>query len=81
MVMAGTSSAAPLWCALVARISQRLGTRLGYLNPLLYEIAKQGVFRDIVIGNNGGYAAGPGWDACTGLGRPIGSRLLEALAK
>jgi subtilase family serine protease len=80
-VMAGTSSAAPLWCGLLARISQRLGTRLGYINPLLYQIAKQGVFRDIVIGNNGGYSAGPGWDACTGLGRPIGSRLLEALAK
>ena len=80
-VMAGTSSAAPLWCALVVRLSQRLGTRLGYINPLLYEIAKQGVFHDIVIGNNGGYSARPGWDACTGLGRPIGSRLLEALAK
>jgi kumamolisin len=85
-VMAGTSSAAPLWCALVARLSQRLGTRLGYINPLLYDIAKQGVFRDIVIGNNAGYSnagysARPGWDACTGLGRPIGSRLLEALSK
>ncbi len=80
-VMAGTSSGAPLWCGLIARISERLGTRLGYLNPLLYEIAKQGVFRDIVSGNNGGYRAAPGWDACTGLGRPIGSRLLEALAK
>lgn len=81
MVMAGTSSAAPLWCGLVARLSQRLGTRLGYINPLLYGIANQGVLRDIVIGNNGGYGAGPGWDACTGLGRPIGSRLLEALGK
>jgi len=79
--MAGTSSAAPLWCALIARLSQRLGTRLGYINPLLYGLAQQGVFRDVVFGNNGGYSAGPGWDACTGLGRPIGSRLLEALAK
>jgi subtilase family serine protease len=80
-VIAGTSSAAPLWCGLTARISQRLGTRVGYLNPLLYEIARKGVFRDIVIGHNGGYSARPGWDACTGLGRPIGSQLLEALAK
>lgn len=85
-IMAGTSSAAPLWCALVARLSQGLGTRLGYINPLLYGIANQGVFRDIVIGNNAaygnaGYSAGLGWDACTGLGRPIGSRLLGALAK
>jgi kumamolisin len=65
----------------VVRLSQQLGTRLGYINPLLYGLAKQGVFRDIVIGNNGGYSAHPGWDACTGLGRPIGSRLLEALTK
>jgi kumamolisin len=35
--------------------------------------------RDITSGNNGGYAAGPGWDACTGLGTPDGSILLQAL--
>ena len=31
-------------------------------------------------GENGVYHAGPGWNACTGLGTPIGDRLLEALA-
>lgn len=80
-VMAGTSSAAPLWCGLVARIAQRLATRVGYINPLLYDAASRGGFRDIIVGNNGGYSARPGWDACTGLGRPIGSRLLEALSR
>jgi len=80
-VIAGTSSAAPLWCGLVARIAQRLATRVGYINPLLYDVASRGGFRDIVIGNNGGYSARPGWDACTGLGRPIGSQLLEALSR
>jgi subtilase family serine protease len=80
-VMAGTSSAAPLWCALLARISQGLGLRVGYINPLLYQLANKNVFRDITIGNNGGYSAEPGWDACTGLGTPIGPRLLDAFRK
>jgi kumamolisin len=77
--MAGTSSAAPLWCALIARIAQSIGTRLGYVNPLLYRLAGTGAFQDILLGHNGGYRAGPGWDACTGLGAPIGTKLLEAL--
>jgi kumamolisin len=36
-------------------------------------------FRDITSGNNGAYAAGPGWDACTGLGVPDGLALLARL--
>ena len=30
-------------------------------------------------GTNGGYHARSGWDACTGLGTPIGNELLRAL--
>jgi kumamolisin len=37
-------------------------------------------FRDITSGSNGAYAAGAGWDACTGLGSPEGSALLAALS-
>ena len=36
-------------------------------------------FNDIVDGNNGAYKAGPGWDACTGLGSPNGTALLARL--
>jgi kumamolisin len=36
-------------------------------------------FRDITVGNNGSFTAGPGWDACTGLGVPDGEALLAAL--
>ncbi|HEY2136644.1 MAG TPA: S53 family peptidase [Xanthobacteraceae bacterium] len=79
MVMAGTSSAAPLWCALLARIAQSVGRPLGYINPLLYGLAGTDAFQDITYGNNGGYSAGPGWDACTGLGTPVGSKLLKAM--
>jgi len=78
-VVGGTSAVAPLWAALVARINQSLGTPLGYVNPQLYLAAAD--FHDITSGNNGGYSAGPGWDACTGLGSPNGAALLSALTR
>lgn len=37
-------------------------------------------FRDITLGDIGGFAATPGWDACTGLGVPDGQALLARLA-
>jgi hypothetical protein len=77
MVIGGTSAVAPLWAALVARLNQALGKRLGFINPTLYALA--GVFRDIVNGTNGAFSARPGWDACTGLGVPIGNKLLASL--
>src|SRR5208282_4040414 len=80
-VIGGTSAVAPLWAGLVARLNQKLQTPVGYANPLLYgEAAKAGAFHDITSGNNGAYNAGPGWDACSGLGTPIGGALLSALA-
>jgi kumamolisin len=80
MVIGGTSAVAPLWAGLIALLNQKLGKPVGYLNPLLYgSLLGKGAFRDIVNGGNGSYAAGPGWDACTGWGSPIGSKLLAAL--
>ncbi len=78
-IICGTSSAAPLWAALIARINQRLGTRVGYINPLLYAAGSTGAFRDVVAGDNTfyygytgaffpGYRATSGWDAVTGWG-------------
>jgi kumamolisin len=75
----GTSAAAPLWSALIARLNQALGVRVGYLNPLLYSKLSSGVLRDITEGNNGAYNAGPGWDPCTGLGVPGATTLLNGL--
>ncbi len=76
----GTSAAAPLWAALVARLNQALGLRLGFLNPMLYEIGSSSdAFHDIALGNNGDYKTASGWDPCTGLGTPDGEALLEAL--
>jgi kumamolisin len=77
-VVGGTSAVAPLWAGLVALINQqRGGSSLGFLNPMLYT-ATTG-FHDITQGSNGDYSAGPGWDACTGLGSPDGTQLATAL--
>ena len=91
-VSGGTSAAAPLWASLIARINAGLaaGKQLGYLTPLLYGKDKNGAVlgtvgcRDITSGNNatasvGGYTAGPGYDAVTGWGVPLGNALLTAL--
>jgi kumamolisin len=72
-VIGGTSAVAPLWAGLVALLNARAGKPLGFLNSTLY--ANPSALRDIVSGNNGAFAAGPGWDACTGLGSPNGAAL------
>ena len=80
LVIGGTSAVAPLWAGLIALMNQKLGHPVGFLNPLLYgSLSGRGIFNDIGSGNNGSYSAKPGWDACTGWGSPIGSKLLAAL--
>jgi len=80
----GTSAVAPLWAGLIARLAQATGKRFGLLQPMIYAGAATGAaapgFNDIVEGNNGAYKAGPGWDACTGLGSPNGGALLNLLS-
>jgi kumamolisin len=78
-VVGGTSVTSPLWSALMARLNQALGTSIGFANPLLYRFLGYPVLRDITHGSNGAYRAGPGWDACTGLGSPDGINLLAAV--
>jgi kumamolisin len=47
----------------------------------MYALPKDaGAFRDVTEGDNGAYSAGPGWDACTGWGSPVGGQLLAALS-
>ncbi len=81
--VAGTSAVAPLWSALVARIAARAGRNIGCFLPLLYR--NPSACNDIVSGSNHwrsvpGFAAKPGWDACTGLGSPDGQRIAELFA-
>ncbi|HKV31392.1 MAG TPA: peptidase S53, partial [Candidatus Dormibacteraeota bacterium] len=70
---------APLWAGLVALINQQHKRPIGFLNPQLYALAKSPGFHDITKGSNGSFSAGPGWDACTGVGSPDGAKLLTAL--
>ena len=78
MVIGGTSAVAPLWAGLTALINQRLGRPLGFMQPALYQIGSL-AFRDISSGDNGHFSAGANWDACTGLGSPNGTALVQAL--
>jgi len=79
-VIGGTSAVAPLWAGLIALVNQSLGQPAGFINPLLYQNGSAaGGFRDITTGNNGAYSAAAGWDACTGLGSPIGTGIATML--
>jgi kumamolisin len=80
----GTSAVAPLWASLIALLNEQRGAPVGFLNPVLYGRADSAL-RDITSGNNDlgdapAYSAGPGWDACTGLGSPDGAALSQLLA-
>jgi kumamolisin len=79
-ILGGTGAVAPLWAGLIALINQSLGCAVGFANPALYQIGAS-TFRDIISGNNGYYSAGAGWDACTGLGSPNGTALMNALRR
>jgi kumamolisin len=80
-VIGGTSAVAPLWAGLTACMNQILGKRIGGLTSLVYShlAPVNGTFHDITSGNNGSFSAGPGWDACTGWGTPVGSAIMAAL--
>ncbi len=86
----GTSAAAPLWAALIARSAAGLDPPRApvFLAPLLYGAGPDGhplgtsVCRDITSGDNTstppgwGFSAGPGFDAVSGWGVPDGPPLV-----
>jgi subtilase family serine protease len=82
-VVGGTSAVAPLWAGLTALINQGAAKPVGFFLPFLY--ANSTLLRQVTTGNNIpsgsdlGYQAGPGWNACTGLGVPNGESLFVAL--
>lgn len=84
-VVGGTSAVAPLWAGLTALINQGAAKPIGFFLPFLY--AHPDLVRQITQGDNIpsgaslGYEAGPGWNACTGLGVPRGQALFEAMAR
>ncbi len=87
----GTSASAPIWAGISRLIAHNLNTtRLGNINPQLYQIAAgaSGALVDVsVVGNNctfdtcsayPGYQVGPGYDLGTGLGSPNINKLVAA---
>jgi kumamolisin len=81
MAKDGTSAATPLWAALLTIANSERATPLGLVAPQLYRAPA--LMRSITIGDNRqgkiGYAAGAGWNACTGLGVPRGAEIIAAL--
>jgi kumamolisin len=80
MAIGGTSAVAPLWAGLIALNNAQNKTTAGFLQPTIYAAKAKSAFHDITQGNNGAFSAGPGWDAATGLGSPIGATLIQLLA-
>lgn len=80
LVIGGTSAVDPLWAGLIAVANKQNGKTAGLLQPQIYPAKAKSGFRDITSGNNGSFSAGPGWDACTGLGSPITASLIQLLA-
>lgn len=76
----GTSAVAPLWAGLIALANAQNKNSAGFINPTIYGTAGKAAFHDITSGNNGGFTAAAGWDACTGLGSPNGAKIIQLLA-
>jgi kumamolisin len=84
IVVGGTSAVAPLWAGLIALANAQNGTNAGFIQPAIYAAKASAAFNDITSGTNYsgspvGFTAGPGWDACTGLGSPIGTKLIAVV--
>ncbi len=72
----GTSFVAPQLAGITALMDSSLGTRLGFLNPMLYKLAtgsnaygsSTSPFHDITAGDNWYYNGVPGYDNGSGIG-------------
>ena len=98
VTVGGTSVGAPLWAgidSLASTISDAygLGTRIGFINPMLYTFPHSLAFlqpatHDVLDGNNGvvenghllGFFAGARYDNTTGNGSPLGFDTVVDLA-
>lgn len=90
-VVGGTSAGSPQWAAIAALANQKAGHSLGFLNPAIYSIGKDGTkyatdFHDITVGNNqasgtpAGFNAGTGYDDASGWGTPNVTNIVNDLA-
>jgi len=84
LVIGGTSAVAPLWAGLIALANQQNGKSAGLFQPTIYAAKSKSAFNDITSDTNYsgtpvGFTAGPGWDPCSGLGSPIGTKLISVI--
>lgn len=94
----GTSASSPIWAGVISLLNaaaiEKDGKPLGFLNPLLYQIAEEqpSAYHDITVGDNKctedgcsstcqGFLATKGWDPVTGLGSPNFPELLAYIQK
>jgi kumamolisin len=82
----GTSFVAPQLNGITALLDQAAHTRVGFLNPILYHILKQGdaygsdkPFNDITTGDDWYWQAGTGYDPASGIGTPNVANLAAAI--
>jgi len=78
ITIGGTSAVAPLYAALCAIITSRLGQPVDNWHEILY--SDQSVTVDVIGGGNGDYQCVEGYDLVTGLGTIDGEKLLQSLA-
>src|ERR1044071_277357 len=93
-VVGGTSASAPQWAGLIALANELRqnsnSAPLSGVNSVLYSLAQGSTstpyavngtyFYDVSQGNNGGYDAGLPYDFVTGVGSPVATTLIPALA-
>jgi len=94
--VSGTSAASPAFSGIISMLNDasivKTGKPLGFLNPLLYQLAKEtpDAFNDVTKGDNRcteagcsplckGFNAFKGWDPVTGLGTPNYGKMKAAL--
>jgi subtilase family serine protease len=83
-IFGGTSAGAPQWGGIVADVDQARGRPIGFMNPRIYELGRDGFLKglshDITVGDNSfngiiGFSATPGFDLATGWGTPSLAKL------
>ncbi|MEI6233958.1 MAG: PKD domain-containing protein [Planctomycetota bacterium] len=83
MTIGGTSWSAPTWAGFAALLNEARTNAnlppLGLLGPKIYPLIGTAAFRDITVGSNGAYNAGPNYDLVTGIGVPNLANLLTSL--
>jgi len=76
----GTSAAAPMWAALIARLNSELRVPVGFLTALLYTKPFADATHPVRHGAGQGLNVSERWDSFTGMGSPRGEALVTALS-